>query len=283
MGTLNETKYCNMCKQTKSIDDFNKSKTTKDGHDATCRECRKIWRNKNRTKISEDGKKYREKNNKAVKAKNEKWRKSHRGHGTTYYKTRLASDSEFKKRYCEYQRQYKKNNKPTKQKTELQLWAENNQDFVLFVDLGIKERNKERQLYRNRLKQREQYKLNPDKHRKEYSDKYHSDPAFRLNERLKSQFRKCLIKDRAMGKYYKLLGYNEYELKDHLESKFKPGMSFENMGKWHVDHVKPKSWFNLLNEDGTINEEEIKKCWALDNLQPLWAKENISKNNRYIG
>lgn len=63
-------------------------------------------------------------------------------------------------------------------------------------------------------------------------------------------------------------------LKEFLESKFKQGMSWENHGEWHIDHIKPCCKFDL--ED----EEEQKKCFHYTNLQPLWAKENLSKGGK---
>ena len=59
--------------------------------------------------------------------------------------------------------------------------------------------------------------------------------------------------------------------KKYLEAKFQYGMSWENYGEWHVDHIKPCSSFNL--ED----PEEQKKCFHYKNLQPLWAKDNLAK------
>jgi len=52
-------------------------------------------------------------------------------------------------------------------------------------------------------------------------------------------------------------------------------MTWENHGEWHIDHIKPCSLFNLLNED------EQKKCFHYTNLQPLWASENLSKGCKY--
>jgi len=72
------------------------------------------------------------------------------------------------------------------------------------------------------------------------------------------------------------LGCSISELKTHLESQFKPGMSWDNYGYygWHIDHIKPISSFNL-----TIETELAQAC-HYTNLQPLWAKENFSKGNR---
>ena len=52
-------------------------------------------------------------------------------------------------------------------------------------------------------------------------------------------------------------------------------MSWGNYGKWHVDHIRPCASFNL------VNEEEQKKCFHYTNLQPLWAKDNLSKGSKY--
>lgn len=69
----------------------------------------------------------------------------------------------------------------------------------------------------------------------------------------------------------KITGCSFELLKQYLESKFQPGMSWENYGKWHIDHILPCASFDL-----TI-EENQRKCFHYTNLQPLWAEENISK------
>jgi hypothetical protein len=60
----------------------------------------------------------------------------------------------------------------------------------------------------------------------------------------------------------------------HLERQFLPGMSWENYGKagWHIDHVLPIANFDLSRP------EEIRACWALSNLRPLWAGDNRRKH-----
>jgi len=63
----------------------------------------------------------------------------------------------------------------------------------------------------------------------------------------------------------------------HLESLFEEGMTWENYGKWHIDHRIPKSWFNFE----TINDPEFIKCWDLKNLKPMWGDENIAKGNKF--
>lgn len=72
-----------------------------------------------------------------------------------------------------------------------------------------------------------------------------------------------------------LLGYSSEELKVHIEGLFKEGMQWRNHGEWHVDHIKPVSAF--IREGITC----MKTINALSNLQPLWAKENLTKHAKW--
>jgi 5-methylcytosine-specific restriction endonuclease McrA len=68
------------------------------------------------------------------------------------------------------------------------------------------------------------------------------------------------------------------DLIQHLESLFTSEMTWENYGTyWHVDHIKPQSLFVYTS----MTDDEFKKCWSLSNLQPLEAKENIRKSNKW--
>ena len=73
----------------------------------------------------------------------------------------------------------------------------------------------------------------------------------------------------------KLVGCNSKELKEHLESQFIEGMNWNNYGEWHVDHIKPCAAFDLSDP---IQQKE---CFNYTNLQPLWAKDNIRKSDKY--
>lgn len=76
-----------------------------------------------------------------------------------------------------------------------------------------------------------------------------------------------------------LLGCPVGQFIKYLESKFSPGMSWENYGRngWHIDHVVPVSWFDMTNQ------EHVRKCFHYTNMQPMWGKDNIRKLNRYAG
>lgn len=82
-------------------------------------------------------------------------------------------------------------------------------------------------------------------------------------------------------KWEDLVGYTRKELMDHLESLFVDGMNWDNYGKfgWHIDHKIPKCNFRFSSAD----DPKFKKCWGLDNLQPLWAKQNWGKPKIVVG
>ena len=102
------------------------------------------------------------------------------------------------------------------------------------------------------------------------------NPSVRISDGVRSRMWAAL-KGRSDGRLFSRLGYSIDELMSHLEAQFKPGMSWENYGKWHIDHIKPCALFN--QED----DAEFAECWSLNNLQPLWASENVRKGASYGG
>jgi hypothetical protein len=75
-----------------------------------------------------------------------------------------------------------------------------------------------------------------------------------------------------------ILGYDVETLRRHLERQFQPGMSWENMGEWHIDHIVPIASFCYANE----RDPEFKACWALTNLAPRWAEDNQQKHAKRV-
>lgn len=85
------------------------------------------------------------------------------------------------------------------------------------------------------------------------------------------------LKHRKAGcRWERFVNYTLADLMAHLESRFWPGMSWKNVGDWHIDHKRPRSLFTYKSP----NDREFKACWALSNLQPLWAVDNMSKGAR---
>lgn len=90
-----------------------------------------------------------------------------------------------------------------------------------------------------------------------------------------------VLRGKKAGRSWKVLvGYTVDELMAHLESRFEPGMTWDNYGRtpdsWSIDHVKPKSRFRYDSTDS----EDFRRCWSLENLQPMWWPDNHAKGNR---
>jgi len=112
--------------------------------------------------------------------------------------------------------------------------------------------------------------------------KYKNDERFKLDYKIKNFFHGALKmkrknkKYRKNSKYEKILGYSRETLIYHIENRFEEGMCWNNYGEWHLDHIIPKSLFNYE----TIYCPEFSSCWSLQNLQPLWKKDNLKKYNK---
>lgn len=87
------------------------------------------------------------------------------------------------------------------------------------------------------------------------------------------------LKDKKNGApSFELLKFSVEELMIHLEKQFVDGMNWENYGKWHVDHVNPLAKFNYE----TPADADFGHAWALTNLRPLWAADNIRKGAKRV-
>jgi hypothetical protein len=141
-----------------------------------------------------------------------------------------------------------------------------------------------------RLKTKEYLKNHPKKVKK-YSkrkvewerERYKRDPVFKLMKIHRIRIRQFMKGVAKTLPSECLLGCSAGELKIHLESQFKPGMTWENHGEyigdgtttWNIDHVKPLSQFDLTDV------EQQKIAFHYTNLQPMWAKDNLKKGDKY--
>lgn len=103
-------------------------------------------------------------------------------------------------------------------------------------------------------------------------------PSYRLNKSMSSLIWRALKENKNGNSWKQMVPYTLDELMNHLESQFKAGMSWDNYGEWHVDHIIPRSKFSFKSH----NDIEFLDCWGLHNLQPLWASENSSKSNKIL-
>lgn len=103
-----------------------------------------------------------------------------------------------------------------------------------------------------------------------------NDPLYVLRKRMKSQL---YCRTKALnGDVEDVLGYTMSQLMRHLEAKFSPGMSWTHFvkGRIHIDHVVPLNAFREAVTPG----EMFSRLWSLENLQPLWARDNLKKSHR---
>lgn len=103
-----------------------------------------------------------------------------------------------------------------------------------------------------------------------------ADPALRLKKQVMGRIWSAMKRQRVSGSgSFALVGCSPNFLRDHIAKQFAPGMSFENYGKWHVDHIQPCASFDLSDP------AQLAECFNWRNLQPLWASENIRKSDSY--
>ena len=142
----------------------------------------------------------------------------------------------------------------------------------------IKEYNKEnaewaatrkRNYYLKNKKKINNYSARYERERKKY------DALFKLNKSIR-----CLIRGsikragcRKNSKTVMILGLTPKKFRAYLEGKFKEGMSWQNYGDWHIDHIIPMAAAKDEFEAEILNHHL--------NLQPMWADNNIKKSDSY--
>lgn len=99
----------------------------------------------------------------------------------------------------------------------------------------------------------------------------------RLRQRISARMNQLLRGAKNGRSWEALVGYTVAELRAHLEAQFSFGMSWSNMGEWHIDHRRPIASFEIAGPDCP----EFRAAWALSNLQPLWASDNLRKGAKW--
>lgn len=156
-------------------------------------------------------------------------------------------------------------------------WYIKNKQYCKLYNQNRYKNNKKTILLRNK-----KYLLKNKNKRNEYLRLYlrkrrNNDIGFKIKSNLSRRINYAL-KAKKSKKTLEFLGCSIQQFKKYLESKFKPNMSWKNYGMfgWHIDHIRPCASFNLSDP------EQQKQCFHYTNLQPLWAKENLSKSNKII-
>ncbi len=175
----------------------------------------------------------------------------------------------------ECHRQWKSENVERAAKT-LQIWRTTHPDKAREYRRRWKIANPEKvreQLRRSRAANPERTKeKNYRANRKRYST-----PVGKLNKSIAVGIYRSLIRGSKAGRHWEeLVDFTGEQLKRHLEKRFQEGMTWDNYGKWHIDHKNPLTAFNFE----TPGDVDFRRCWRLKNLQPMWAADNIRKYNK---
>lgn len=188
----------------------------------------------------------------------------------------------FRQRHLEKRREWDREHKR-------KLWADNHEQMAARAREWLARNPEKRKAYNiaRRVKQetnpeffkaraREYKAANLVRSRKRVNARYHQDPLFKLRSLLRNRILCALKRTYKSAHTTELLGCPVVWLEVHLESLFKPGMTWANYGPvWHVDHVKPCAAFDLCDP------EQQRICFHWTNLQPLFAVENMQKSDKY--
>lgn len=148
-------------------------------------------------------------------------------------------------------------------------YREENPEKIKLIRKKYEEKNKKNIL----IKKKEWREKNPTY----FSDRKKIDPIFKLSCNMRTRigiFIKKSSKINKNNKTFNYIGCSREQLKEYIEKQFKDGMSWDNYGLygWHIDHIIPLS--------SAKTEDDVYKLCHYTNLQPLWAKDNISKGDR---
>jgi hypothetical protein len=185
-----------------------------------------------------------------------------------------------------YQKAWCKDN-IDKIRLQKKAYRENNKDKIKLQKKAYDEVNKEKQKiyikkYREqnksiiKEKKRIRFQKEKEKVNEHYKIRYNQDVNFKLKCRLRHRLRMALKGNFKSGSAVDELGCTTEELKSYLESKFQPGMSWDNWTSdgWHIDHIKPLNSFDLTDKN------QLLEACHYTNLQPLWATDNITKSDK---
>jgi hypothetical protein len=193
------------------------------------------------------------------------------------------NDKKEKKRkyYLENKEKYKKWRKKwhdnpeneSYKKEKLKEWRENNVEHLKDYSKNKYEENKE-SISENKKVWRENNKDKINEYRREYQkNRLSKDPLYKLSSSIRNRIGLSFKRNgyTKNSSTYEILGCSFEDFKLYLQDLFKDGMSWENQGEWHLDHIIPVSSAN--------SEEDIIKLNHYKNFQPLWAIDNIKKSN----
>jgi hypothetical protein len=267
-------KKCSKCAEEKPLSEFHKKKDGKYGVGSRCKSCIKAY-----------SKTYYEANREKIKSYQKTHYKVNKDKINSKRKTYIKTYNEVNKERLKAKRKaYREANKD-KIKVRNKAYREANKEKIKEINKAYREANKDKinariKAYReaNRDKERARQKAYREANREEINNRKNkrrkTDYLFKLRENISSLIRNSINKKgyTKKSKTYKILGCTYKEFKKHIERQFTKGMTWDNYGKWHLDHIYPVA--------KAKDEEELLRLNHYTNFQPLWAKDNISKKDK---
>jgi hypothetical protein len=161
-----------------------------------------------------------------------------------------------------------------KKKQRSKAWTTLNANKVNEIAKKSHLKNKDK----NNKRCREYNKLHRKQITEQEKTRRKTDVQFRLLKTLRARVKDAAKHGYVKGSYRNYLGCSAAQLRKWLQLQFQPGMSWDNQGLhgWHIDHIRPLASFNLAEP---IHLAEA--CHYM-NLQPLWAKDNLTKGGRWV-
>lgn len=231
------SKVCTKCKIEKPLEEFHKcSKNKSTGRQSKCKTCRAEYNQKNKERRKQYDKIYREVNKERLKEVKKQYREANK-------EKIAAKDKKYREANKEKIKQYRIDNKE-----------------------HITKKTKE---YRQKNKEKLNERQNAYK-----NNKYQENIQYRLAVNLRARFKIALKNNQKKGSAVQDLGCTIDELKLYLEMQFASGMTWDNYGEWHIDHITPLSSFDLTCR------MELLEAVHYTNLQPLWAEDNLRKGSK---
>lgn len=249
-------KICTKCGKEKPLSEFNKQKTGKNGYRADCRECQKVYFLSKKEYFNQLSRDYRIANLEDISIKKKEWYENNK-------EEKLKKDKEYRDNHKEQikikKKEYRDKNKESIKQKKKQYYEDNKDTILEKMSVNQKKRRKQINKY--------------------LKNKRDTDINYKISIILRNRLRALLEKRLRPESALDLLGCSLDFFHNYIESKFQPGMSWDNHGrgncKWHLDHIRPCASFDLRDI------EQQKECFHYSNYQPLWQHDNLSKSSKY--
>lgn len=198
---------------------------------------------------------------------------------------RLADTKEWRKKNKEHVIKYKEETREYRLKKDAEYRESHREELRIIATIYNEKSKERRRLYRlteeghrkELARGRKWRQENKEKYSQYFHDYHEKYPEKKIARNLRNRLRKLLKGISSVIHSNDIAGCSLDFLKKHLESQFQEGMNWDNYGVWHVDHIRPCESFNFRDP------EQQRECFLWSNLQPLWGKDNISKNAKWNG